>query len=309
MMYMNNYASRTAIVVCAALVPLLAVAACDPDSTGAPVGIDAGGSSTSGGGSSSSTSSGSSGMPMDGGSTSPTCDLTVEKLCGGICVKKDDPSYGCSPDGCASCAEAPNVGKFRCEANTCKVGTCLPGKLDCDGVGGNGCETDGLTAKNCGACGKLCVTNAPNCVESTPAGDAGAADGGAVASAECTITCSGRAPDICGNTCTNLARDPQNCKSCGTVCPAPMKGVGVCSQSTCIQSCYAGMKVDPIKDTCVTDPLTCNGAGVIVNQSEQCCSRQVDANSACTRCGVPNAKCAAGPCCAGLTCKMGICSL
>lgn len=40
------------------------------------------------------------------------------------------------------CAQLANVASVTCEAGTCKVVSCQPGFVDCDGVASNGCEVN-----------------------------------------------------------------------------------------------------------------------------------------------------------------------
>jgi hypothetical protein len=235
-----------------ALVPLAVVACSSYAASTTPLGADAGADAAS---------TQSYDAAQDIAVPPLTCDVATEKACGGICVRKDDPAYGCTPDKCEACAESAYVASFKCEANTCKVGACAAGRADCDNVGKNGCETDLSTAPNCGKCANVCASSTPLC------GQQG-----------CVSSCAATTPDTCGNTCTNLASDASNCGVCGKVCAAPSGGSAKCINGMCGAVCPAGMKL--AGTACVTDSEKCFGVGaatrstVVVNVG-QCCSNTV----------------------------------
>jgi hypothetical protein len=198
------------------------------------------------------------------------CDKFLEKVCGGICVSKADPAYGCTPSACEPCAEAAFVATFRCEANTCKVGACTQGRADCDSVAQNGCETDTTKTTNCGACGNKCKTDTPFCNRPSDGGDAGA-------SAQCTIACAPPTEVCGGDTCTDKKTDENNCGACGNVCPPPQGGSASCMSGKCGQTCPNGLKLSG--SACLPDPATClnvgERSGLSVSAS-QCCSTTVE---------------------------------
>jgi hypothetical protein len=117
--------------------------------------------------------------------------------CGNVC-----PRTG----GTASCADG-----------VCGL-ACNTARGDCDGIRGNGCETNtATTAAHCGACDRRC---------SVPNGTAGCAAGA------CTVGACSAGYRNCNNVVTdgcevNVNTDRINCGGCGTVCE---RG---CSNGTC----------------------------------------------------------------------------
>ena len=65
---------------------------------------------------------------------------------------------------CSSCTNdcdalykmKPNVVTMRCGNGMCKVDTCAPHFLDCDGAPSNGCE-QAFDAAHCGRCAPACA--------------------------------------------------------------------------------------------------------------------------------------------------------
>lgn len=58
--------------------------------------------------------------------------------------------------GCGALCAPPNATP-RCIAGRCRVGTCSPGRADCDADDGNGCEVDTrISPQHCGGCGAPC---------------------------------------------------------------------------------------------------------------------------------------------------------
>ncbi len=87
----------------------------------------------------------------------------------------------------------------------------------------------------------------------------------------------------CGDTCTVVARDTQNCGSCGKSCMAGE----VCSQGTCASSCGGG--TTKCGNECVdnkSDPRNCGMC------SKACAANEVCMAGACaTACGMGTTKC------------------
>ncbi|MDX2008599.1 MAG: MopE-related protein [Myxococcaceae bacterium] len=118
-----------------------------------------------------------------------------------------------------------------CNQGVCGLGTCAPGRADCNGQYLDGCEVDiSSNVLSCGQCNRVCVTaNAtPACVTGTcriNACNTGFAD------------CNAQATDGCEvNVNTSLA----HCGACGRAC-APANAVGVCSNGGCaIANCNPG---------------------------------------------------------------------
>lgn len=176
-----------------------------------------------------------------------------------------DPFDGCETDlwtvdDCGACGTpcaTPHADAV-CEQGTCGVGPCHPGWGDCDGVDGNGCETDLRTLENCAQCGKPCETTGgePTCVTGQCAVDtcdAGRAD------------CNGDAADGCETDLGSLG----NCGACNRLC-SPPNAAGACVGGACIiQACY------PSYGDCNSDPV--DG-----------CETNIHANADnCGACGAP----------------------
>ena len=166
---------------------------------------------------------------------------------------------------CSKCGNAcpvPPNGAAVCANGTCGVGQCGDPKYkDCDGNGGNGCETD--TSRNvnhCGACNMRCATppnGAPDCIGSL-----------------CKIgVCNAPFRDCDGNVVNgcevNTASDPANCNGCGNRCNVA-NGVGACQNGSCaIASCNAPYQncANGIVDGCETntgnDAKNCGACGKV----------------------------------------------
>lgn len=126
---------------------------------------------------------------------------------------------------------------------------CDPGFLDCDGVHGNGCETDVTTVWNCGGCGTVCGS------------DNGSA---ACVAGSCTITCATGYADCDqdkSNGCETNLTTPENCGTCGVRCSAP-HAVGACVNGMCELTCAGGYGDcnQDFADGCESDlasPMSC----------------------------------------------------
>jgi hypothetical protein len=59
---------------------------------------------------------------------------------------------------CAACGNACSapIGTTACIGGACKVTACPTHRADCDGMAGNGCETDLKTTATCGSCTTQC---------------------------------------------------------------------------------------------------------------------------------------------------------
>jgi hypothetical protein len=106
---------------------------------------------------------------------------------------------------------------------------CLPGSLDCNNDGSDGCETDGTSTQNCGGCGNVCnVPNAaPACVS------------GACVVGSCNMgfgDCDGNP----SNGCETMLTTATNCGGCGVPCALP-NAASSCASGTCtLTACNPG---------------------------------------------------------------------
>jgi 6-phosphogluconolactonase (cycloisomerase 2 family) len=156
------------------------------------------------------------------------------------------PDDGCEVDlandasNCGRCGVVCAAGS-RCSGGQCLGGTsslpvtCPQGHADCDGIRGNGCETDlESDANNCGRCGVAC-------------GAAAHVNAASCATGACTVAycapgwadCDAKFENGCE---VNLAVDANNCGKCGAACAAGANAAGsACVNSVCqLVGCAAG---------------------------------------------------------------------
>lgn len=145
------------------------------------------------------------------------CDIQCNPAytrCGASCIDTKSNTSHCG--GCGNKCALANA-NATCSDGSCVLVSCSLGWGNCDANSANGCEASLSSTMHCGACNSACQA-------------------GVNASATCT---SGKCGVLCnpgfGNCdasklgCeTNLASDPSNCGTCGTVCPCVCSG-GVCS--------------------------------------------------------------------------------
>ncbi len=142
-----------------------------------------------------------------------------------------DPKDGCEvnlhvdPNNCTSCGNSCSLKNAipGC-ADGCYIAACNFGFDDCNQDSKDGCETPVLTDQNnCGGCGIPCKA-LPNAAASCTAGNCvlGACMPG-------FANCNNNPMDGCE---ADLTSDPNNCNSCGVVCPQqnPFCNKGVCGQ-------------------------------------------------------------------------------
>jgi hypothetical protein len=211
-------AAMTAIVGCNTLLdnrpgePREDVSPTSPD----PEGVPGDGAQRDGGASGSSGPQPATDRDDDAGTNdSGECAASM-KQCGGICVSKTDPHFGCAGVLCELCA--PPHATAACVAGACAVGTCAAGFADCNGLPADGCEADVSRVTSCGACGVVCPARPhyqPTCVGGVCAGVCapGFAD------------CNADPSDGCE---TNLLNERLDCGQCGRVCI-----VGKCKAGKC----------------------------------------------------------------------------
>lgn len=201
-----------------------------------------------------------------------------------------NPANGCEVNlntnanqcgGCGIVCSFPNS-NAACVSGVCTPTTCLSGFGSCDGISGNGCETNtNLSLQNCGGCGQNC--NLANATEDCVAGS-------------CLLgTCTGtfrNCDSITSNGCeADLQTSLAHCGGCGAVCRAT-NGVPVCESGACrIGACNAGFEDCNLvrSDGCEVNILTsvtscgaCGAAcGTVANGSPRCAAGLCAINS-CT---------------------------
>ncbi|MBI5512254.1 MAG: hypothetical protein HY909_00710, partial [Deltaproteobacteria bacterium] len=198
---------------------------------------------------------------------------TGQKLCGGRCVRVDDPLFGCGPMACEPCALSNAAAA--CMANACAVMTCSDGFGNCDGMASNGCEVDvRVSNDHCGACGGQC----------RPAN----ATGQCRMSACALLTCAegfGDCDGMVANGCeTATSMNPAHCGRCGNACTFA-NAAATCSGGLCnLGACAEGY------GNC--DGMAANGCETPTGTSAAHCGRCGNA------CALDNAmtSCRAGAC-------------
>lgn len=194
-----------------------------------------------------------------------------------------DPDNGCESglledeQNCGECRHPctnPN-GDTRCEQGECSP-ECGAGYLDCDGLAGNGCETDiGSSPEHCGACGAACnlIHAAALCL------------GGECAISHCDedwADCDGDPETGCEVGTTN---DPEHCGGCHRPCSSH-HGAPACAAGTCEIECASGYAdcnqdsaLGPLSDGCEADlsrsVLHCGACG-------EACDAASDATPNCS---------------------------
>lgn len=215
-----------------------------------------------------------------------------------------DPMTGCEQpldtDGhCGGCGQACSLpaATGRCETDTCVVDTCVEGKVDCNGIGADGCETGVDSPDNCGGCGIACDLpgsethgcNAGMCFvdHSCPQGQGGCTPDAAQSG------CDDGYADCDGdptNGCEAFLGDVEHCGSCDDSCIIPN------SIPACIDRQCAVVGCEPGYDQCVEggpcislfgDDDNCGGCGDACENGSTC------AGGVCTlaNCAVGTADC------------------
>ncbi len=162
-------------------------------------------------------------------------------------------------DHCGACNNAcfyPNA-SASCLGGTCVMGPCHANFLNCNGEPADGCEVDKLfDVNNCGTCGSRCLF--PHAT--------GVCSGGICFLGNCDqnyANCNFIASDGCE---ISLMGDPNNCSSCGRVCPDP-GGPAECQNGACgyeyCNSDFADCNNDGIdcETNIFNDPNNCGGCG------------------------------------------------
>ncbi|GAB4196855.1 MAG: hypothetical protein OHK0013_04410 [Sandaracinaceae bacterium] len=252
------------------------------------------------------------------------------------CETRLDTLMNCGRCG-ETCSGTVNASEFcRTPELRCDYMSCDTGFLNCDTNRVNGCET-GFSVTNCGACGTRCGAN-ERC---NAAGDCQCGTGPSAASGE---ACTGTTPDCCGNACTDLQTDVNNCGACGNRCGAgetcaagrctcggARGAVGSgeactgatpdCCGTTCVNvatnttNCGACGNVCGANETCSSGQCTCGGSRGMTGMGEacsgtgnECCGGTcTDVRSAVGNCGMCGNNCSTTVLNATATCSMSMC--
>ncbi|MDI1452197.1 hypothetical protein QHF85_49610, partial [Polyangium sp. 6x1] len=205
---------------------------------------------------------------------------TAEGCPQGKAVCDADPTNGCDTDtmtnpshcgGCDSACSLPNTTAV-CVAGSCEPGSCDTGFGDCNGLPGDGCETDVTSSVlHCGACNAAC--DLPNATE--------ACMGGACVPAACTAPF-GNCDQIPGNGCeTDLQTTLAHCGACNAACDLANAAESCVSGACTLGACNSGFgNCDGVASTgCETNVQTslahcggCNAACDLANAAESCVS-------------------------------------
>ncbi len=250
--------------------------------------------------------------------------------CAGVCRDLLTDRSNCGACGFA-CPAGPNQ-YAGCHNGQCFVG-CTPGYADCDGNAANGCEVFiGGDPTNCGACCAACVL--PNATATCVNGQCqiGSCNAG-------FFDCNAVAADGCE---ANVQTNPQNCGSCGFVCPNPPNATAACLNGQCvIGSCNAGFAdcngvfSDGCEVNINTSPVNCgacgDSCGPIPNGTVACvnggcavgsCNNgfadcdanpingcETDVNTSVNNCGNCGVVCTPGPRVTSVSCVNGNCKI
>ncbi|MBW1808306.1 MAG: S8 family serine peptidase [Deltaproteobacteria bacterium] len=199
-----------------------------------------------------------------------------------------DPQTGCEiyiltdVDNCGGCDQICLLDNAQpaCVEGGCIIAACNTGFDNCDSNPLNGCEADvSSDPSNCGGCGTICdFDNASaTCVDSACV--MGACDSG-------FQNCDSNPDNGCE---VEVANDPANCGSCGTICSFDNAHAGCSSGNCTIDSCDTGFD-------------NCDG------QIDNGCEADVSADP--NNCGACNTVCAfdnAAVSCVDNSCVLGVC--
>lgn len=251
---------------------------------------------------------------------------SVQKLCAGQCVTKDDPLKGCAATACDPCPAGTNS-MPACSAGACSI-TCAQGFGDCDKNPTTGCEIAIAASDptNCGACNRTCSTantSGTSCDVTTckPVCVAGFADCNASSSpnpddgCEADLSTSSTSCGSCSNSCATQGGVTQKfgCFSgfCGCSANAQCQAENAVQQAACnatLKVCVCGSTTCNKGETCVkaggTSNCACNGKPAC-SAGQVCCpvAGCVDVQTSAAHCGACGNACPTGQ-----TCVAGLCT-
>ncbi len=191
----------------------------------------------------------------------PVCGAN-EDCCGTRCV---DVRFDT-----ANCGRCGNV----CPGTTCSAGsctgTCVLGRLDCDGNIVNGCEIDAATDRaNCGSCGRACSTGR-------------SCDAGSCVCAAGTLDCDGNPTNGCE---VSTVDDAANCGACGRTCGANQTcAAGACGCAAGFADCDGNASNGCERDT-RSDGDHCGSCGTSCGASGHCTAGLCECDPGWLHCG------------------------
>jgi hypothetical protein len=156
-----------------------------------------------------------------------------QSSCGGICE-----ALSTNPFNCGTCGNVCGTGQT-CNSGACSAGpNCASPSTACSGA----CVNLQSDSNNCGSCGALCGYS-QSCLNGScfgggclSASDCAAPPANSVAVCNSINTCSfacNAGFSACGNSCTNLQTDANNCGGCGIVCGKGSScNAGSCTNTT-----------------------------------------------------------------------------
>lgn len=165
-----------------------------------------------------------------------------QQACHGICVRDDDPNYGCGDPSCTPCPSAH--GTAVCKDKTCAIQACDHGYADCNLAAADGCEVDLSKPATCGTCTTTCPANTPVCA---PDGQTN----------HCATGCPLTAPLLCGAECVSPLSSVNHCGGCDTKCPEDQHGDVTCNVGKCAVTCKASYHLCTGKCVVDTDATAC----------------------------------------------------
>ncbi|AKU94243.1 hypothetical protein AKJ09_00907 [Labilithrix luteola] len=194
----------------------------------------------------------------------PTTDDNNCGACGNSCPR----------DGGGGLPQPANT-YYGCAQSACGALKCSTTFGDCDADPENGCETTLVSDDNCGGCGVACEAGQKCRLDPMGFPQCMCPDGLTF----CEMGCFG---DTCLGECKDLATDPDNCGTCGTVCVkvGTSTSQGVCEFGTCRRKCAQGRAdcngnaADECEIDTDSDPRNCGGCGKVCDAiAGQACVR------------------------------------